>query len=103
MKKEFYHGSPTKIDGPIKKGTCVSSARHNSVFFALRRRQGDCYLYVMVLDHTTDLEQSVDSAGVVDYVLARDTQFSKCILLTDEILAEIRAEGVAEVSRLFGD
>jgi len=102
MKKEFYHGSPTKIDGPLRKGTCVSNARHNAVFFALRRRQGDCYLYVILLDHTTDLEQSVDTAGVVDYVLARDTQPSKRIVLTDEILAEIRAEGAAEVSRLLG-
>ena len=103
MRKKWFHGSPDKIEGVIRRGACVSNARHFALFFALRHRQGDCYLYLMLLDHTVDLEQRVDVAGVADYVLARDTDFSERILLTEKIIAEIKAEGASEVTRLSGN
>ena len=102
MKKPFFHGSPIKIDGQIRQGTCVSNSKSNALYFALRRRQGDCYLYILQVDPAVDLEQSFDAAGVMDYVLAHDTSYSECILVTDQVISECRAFGASEVARLLG-
>lgn len=102
MTKEFFHGSSTNIDGVIKKGTCVTNQRYNALIFALRRRQTNCYLYVLQLDPAA-LESREDATGVIDCVLARDTPFAERILLTDDLIAEIRAQGVADGRKLLSD
>jgi hypothetical protein len=95
MKEPYYHGSPTYIDGSLSKGTCVSSTKCNALIFALRYRRGDCYIYSMLLDSTTDLERQEDAVGTVDKILVRDTPFAERILVTDELIAECRTLSVA--------
>lgn len=95
----FFHGSEKLIDGPLLKGTCVSSDKANAMIFARRRCKGDskgkCYLYELLLDPKTDLQQKIDDEGTIDWVLIRDTQFSKRILVTAELIAECKAASKA--------
>src|SRR5260221_312800 len=100
MKKAYYHGSSTHIDGPLSEGSYVSSAKCNALIFARRRCQGNCYIYVVQVDPAVDLQQRVN-AGTVDWVLARDIAFSERILVTDELIAECKvaseAAGLPEI------
>jgi hypothetical protein len=89
MQETFYHGSAVCIDGPLQKGTCVSSDKCNALIFARRRQQGDCYIYELLLDPVLDLRQQEDG-GILDQVLIRDTPFSKRILATDDLIAECK-------------
>lgn len=89
--KEYFHGSPDKIDGPLWKNANVSSDKCNALIFALRRRVGDadCYIYKLLLS-PDDVKQIVDAAGVVDHVLTREMSFVECILVTDELIDACR-------------
>jgi hypothetical protein len=90
----YFHGSEKLIDGRLFKGTCVSSDKANAVIFARRRSQGkECYLYELLLD-PKDLEQKIDE-GTVDWVLVRDTPFSKRIPVTADLIAECKAASKA--------
>ena len=96
MRTPYYHGSPTFISGTLTKGTCVSSVKGNALRFARRYCRGDCYIYLLWLDTAADLEQHIDSAGTVDWVLVRDTPFCERILVTDKLLAECQAASEAD-------
>ena len=92
----YFHGSEKLIDGRLFKGTCVSSDKANAVIFARRRSRGkECYLYELLLDPKTDLQQKIDDEGTIDWVLVRDTQFSKRILVTADLIAECKAASKA--------
>ncbi|HEY3855659.1 MAG TPA: hypothetical protein VGO67_14820 [Verrucomicrobiae bacterium] len=99
MKTQHFHGSSHSIDDLIAKGSCVSSDKGNALRFARfahGHTDGDCYIYVLMLDPTIDLEQSRDAVGTVDKVLVRDTPFSERILVTDDVIAECRAASQAD-------
>jgi len=89
VKEQFFHGSAVCIDGPLLKGTCVSRSKYAALLFAQRRRKnGDCYIYTLLLDPAVDLER-VD-AGAIDQVLARDTPFSERNLVTPQLIEECK-------------
>jgi hypothetical protein len=92
MTQQFYHGSQAKIDSPLRRGTCVSHVRYNAALFARRRSPKGGFLYVLTLDAAEDLSVEEDSAGVRDYVLARDIPYTECLAVTDDFLAACKAQ-----------
>jgi hypothetical protein len=99
MKTAYFHGSACFIESCLSKGTCVSSDKKNALWFARfahGHTEGDCYIYVLLLDPAIDLEQSMDRAGTIDWLLIRDTPFSERILVTDNVIAESRAASQAD-------
>jgi hypothetical protein len=90
--KDYFHGSPDKIDGTLWKNANVSSEKCNALRFALLRRVGDaeCYIYRVLLS-PDDVKQIVDAAGVVDHALTREMPYVERILVTNELIDECRA------------
>jgi hypothetical protein len=104
MKTPYFHGSSIDIQTPLRKGTCVSLSKANALLFAQRRRandQAECYVYMLLLDREADLERHEDGAGVVDYVLRRDTDFFEQILVTPEVIAKCKEEVAADLAALL--
>jgi len=92
----YFHGGPELITGLLDKGTCVTSEKGNAAKFARRYSRGkDCYIYVLELDPTRDLELSRDSTGVIDKKLASAMPFTERILVTDKLIAECKAQSKA--------
>jgi hypothetical protein len=89
--KNYFHGSPDKIDGPLWKHANVSSEKCNALRFALRRGVGkaDCYIYRLLLS-PDDVKQVVDGVGVVDHVLTRQMPYVERILVTNELIENCR-------------
>ena len=102
MSTQYFHGSPNEIEGFLPQGTYVTRAKHYALFYAVRSGKPDCYIYSMTLDPAQDIEQRVDLAGTVDYVLIRDTPFRERIPVTDEVRAECKAAEKAEVAAVLG-
>ena len=92
MKQQFFHGSPDKIDVPLRSGTCVSSSKYNGVLFARRDGRSGGFLYVLSLDAAQDIKVVEDSSGVKDCVLTREIHYAERIAVTDDFVMSCKAE-----------